>query len=123
MQNAVCEACLIGIVGDPDAGEMALANEAKDEFFDGLAIGSVEGGGRFVKEQEFRLIGECSDEGDALCLSAGEVSGVSGSVARQADFFQHGVDLVGVELEAVLCRAEGDIRGDGTGKKERALHD
>jgi len=123
LEDAVGQAGLFGTVGDPDAGEVVLSDEAKDEVFDGLAVGGVEGGSGFVEEQEFGLIGEGADEGDALGFSAGERGGVSGCVAGEADFFEHGVDLFGIERDALLSGAEGDVGGDGTGKEVWALHD
>ncbi len=123
MQDAVGEARLIRAVGDPDAGEAALADESKYEVFDGLAVGGVEGGGRFVEEQQFGLVGERPQNGNALGFSAGERGGVAGGKTWKANFFEHGLHGFGGKMDALLPGAEGDVAGDCAGEEIGVLHD
>jgi len=65
-----------GVVGDDDHSATVLFGEAAEDIEDGAAGGGIEGGGRFVGEDDGGVAGEGAGDGDALLLAAGEVGGL-----------------------------------------------
>jgi len=138
------------VVGDHQDGAAAAAGEFLEEV-DDIATGlAIEGGGRFVGEDEFRIGDECSGDGDALFLAAGNFRGEIVEPFAEADagenFRGSAPYLVGGDFrmklkhhfdifphreereEIVLLEDEADVTADedeivGGGEMERMRED
>jgi hypothetical protein len=81
--------------------------------------GEVEGGERFVQQQEFGLTDEGAGESDALLLASGDGGGTAGSKRRDTEAFENfihaGIALVGREIEESVfdIAADGEMREEG----------
>ena len=63
------------VVSDEEVGEVAFALEVEEEVEDLALDGDVEGGDRFIADDEFRVEGEGAGDADALPLAAGKLKG------------------------------------------------
>src|SRR6202040_4084344 len=61
------------VVGDEDEGDAELFLQPLEFGLHGVAQLGVEGGERFVEEEDFGLAGDGAPEGAALALAAGEL--------------------------------------------------
>ncbi len=89
------------VMGDEQHRGAVIALQITDQGENLLLRGDIERGGRFVRDQEFRLQHQRHRDHDALALAAGEAVRVGGEDAidmRQADLLHHVED-------ALLARA------------------
>ncbi len=76
---------LLRAVRYPEAGEMALANEALEKVLDAAAGCFVQCGGGFIEKEHLGLVGQGAGDRDTLGLSAGQGERVAVGIAGQAD--------------------------------------
>ena len=94
------------VVGDEDHGEAEFSAQLAQQVEDLGLDGDVEGGDRFVGDDQFRLRGEGAGDGDPLALAAGKLVGVFAQVARvEADgLHELGDALVSASPESLRWR-------------------
>ncbi len=113
---------LLQVVGDPDAGEVTLADEGFEQGLNAAAGAFIERGGGLVKQKHFGLVGEGAGDGNPLGFSSGEREGVALGISGEADLFQEAVDLFRGHGLVALRGAVGQVFRDGTRKEVGALH-
>ena len=74
-------------VRDDNQRHAFFAVQFDEQFAELLRGGVVERTGRFVGEQELRLVDERADDGDALALAAGKLAGAMLHPLTEADAF------------------------------------
>jgi hypothetical protein len=62
-------------MGDANQQDVLLAAEFEQQVTDGVGGCVIEVSGWLISEQDFRLVDECSANGDSLTFSAGKLSG------------------------------------------------
>ena len=83
------------IVADEQAGEAQIVAQLHEQIEDLRLDGHVEGGHRFIADQEFRIHCERTCNPDALALAAGELMRKSSLGARvEADLRHQIIDIV-----------------------------
>jgi hypothetical protein len=71
------------VVGDHDEGKAVLLLEVFEEVEEFFLAGLIDAGGRFVEEEDLRLIDQGTGDEDALLLAAGEAAdGLVGKVVH-----------------------------------------
>ncbi len=76
----------LGIVGDEDERRASRAVDLQQQVDDVAAGRAVEIAGRFVRQQDRRVVGERAGDRDALLLAARELRRVVMAAAREPDF-------------------------------------
>ena len=76
----------------------------------------VEGGGGLIEQQDFRLVGEGTGDGDALGLAAGKGRDIVVFVAGHADLPDQIDHLRVLQEDSMLRGTVADIGDDGAGK-------
>src|SRR6185369_17277185 len=106
--DAVGEGENAAVVGDDQHAAVGAAGLGFQQFEYLAAGGGVERGGRFITNDEARLVDEGAGDGDALLLAAAELPRIGAQALAQADF---GEDVVRGTLR---LRAVGaaDEQGD-----------
>ena len=115
-----------GVVGDEEADAVEGGEVAAQVAADVAAGAGVEGGERFVEEQQARLGGEGAGQGDALGLAAGQGAGPVVGVVGEPDTLEPGGGAgSGVRLgDAAGAQPEGDVlEGGEVGEQEVVLED
>ena len=99
------------VVGDHDDGLAAVGDHLED-FGHFFAVGAVEISGGFVGEDDGRLVGQGTGNGDALLLAAGEAVGFALELFEQAQLLEQNrcaVEGGGFAEPAELEHGEGDV--------------
>ncbi len=107
------------IVGDEQGGGAGRTEDVDDLIADPCPQVGVEAGERFVEQQERRLEGEGTSEGDALPFAAGEFVRVALVVAGEADELQHLGGASGPGLR--VPDAESDVAGHGEVREQGVI--
>ena len=76
----------------------------------------VEGGGRLIEQQNFRLVGQGAGDGDSLRLAAGKGRDIVVFVAGDADLPDQIEHLRVRQEDSMLRGTVADIGDDGAGK-------
>ena len=79
--------CEFDFMGDDDHRHVH-GGEFTDDFQDFACEFGIEGGGRFVKEKNLRVVDEGSCDGDALLLTTGELERIERFAIRKSHFFK-----------------------------------
>ncbi len=106
------------VVGDHEDGRLALVGEFANEFDDLLAHLFIEGGCGLVSEEDIGVADESAGDGDALFLSAGELTGIMVDTLTQADEFEDVLAscfCFGTVPFAVDVEAHADVLHGGQG--------
>src|SRR5262249_42768364 len=84
------------VVGDEDVADVQLVAQFAEEVDHLCLDGDVQGGDRFVGDDELRLDGEGSGDAHALTLAAGQLVGVGlGDADRKTDAVEQGAHGTG----------------------------
>lgn len=75
-------------MADDDDRPLVLVGEAPEQSGQVATTGGVEVGGRFVGEQDGRVIGQRSSDRHPLLLAAGHLGGARGGPVGEADPFE-----------------------------------
>ena len=95
---------LVLVVGDQDGGRARLAQHTQDVGADRGAHRRVERGEGLVQEDDLRLDGERTGEGDPLLLPARELMGIAAAVPRQPHQLEQLVDPAAGDPDRVAGR-------------------
>jgi hypothetical protein len=98
-------------VGDVQNGEVVLLLDAFEHGGGLTAHGFIEGGERFVEQEESRTGGKGTGDGDALFFAAGEGVGLAVKEVGDGEFFGELADA-GVGGQATEIQSEGDLIED-----------
>ena len=91
------------VMGDEEKGEMLLLLQLTEEIDDLGLHGNVQGGCRFIGQDQLWLQAETAGDVHPLPLSAGQFIGQAvGKAVFQADLFQEFIDFPGVFCPAVV---------------------
>ena len=115
-----------GVVGDEEADAVEGGEVAAQVAADVAAGAGVEGGERFVEQQQAGFGGQGAGQGDALGLAAGEGAGPVVGVVGEPDPCEPGGGAgSGVRFgDAAGAEAEGDVlEGGEVGEQEVVLED
>ena len=96
----------VGVVGDHDRGDAALAG-VEDHPHHDLAVGRVERTRWLVGEEELALADHGSSDGDPLALTAGELIGVVPGAIGQPELLERGES----RLLCLACRDAVELEG------------
>ncbi|MNS63523.1 hypothetical protein D3C72_966190 [compost metagenome] len=101
------------IVRDHQRGDAEVALQLAQLGAQMLADAGVEGGHRFVEQQQRRCRRQSAGQRDALLLAAGQLAGVLFLAAGEADQFEHLADALAHFVAPAASKAVGNIRLDG----------
>jgi hypothetical protein len=115
-------------VGHDDEGEVLFAVQVDEELGEVGGGGAVESAGGFVREEEFGLVDQGADDGDALAFAAGELGGAVFEPRAEADAVEEFAGAVrGAGAEDAIFGGEcgdEDVFEDGAlGQKMVTLED
>ena len=107
-EDAVGDVADAVVVGDDDDRAVLRLRDIVEELDDFVAVAGVEVGGRFVGEDELRVVGQGAGDRDALALAAGEGLRLRAEAVGHAEVGEEG----GGALAGFAPADAGEVQGD-----------